>query len=54
MIYVCVAFLCVVSYLSMGLRQEEDFLAHGLYRQVVFVIKLDVEAQEKHLEETLA
>ena len=36
----------------MGLHQEEDFLAHGLCRQVVFVIKLE-EAQEKHLEETL-
>ena len=54
MIYVCVAFLCVFRYLSMGLHQEEDFLARGLCRQVVFVIKLDVEAQEKHLEEFLA
>ena len=26
-------------------------IAHGLCRQVVFVIKLDVEAQVKHLEE---
>jgi hypothetical protein len=48
MIYVCVEFLFVVRYLSMGLHQEEDFLAHGLCRQVVFVIKLDVEAQEKN------
>ena len=54
MIYVCVTFHCAVRYLSMSLHQEEDFLAHGLCRQVVFVIKLDVEAQEKHIEEILA
>ena len=53
MIYVCMEFLCVVRYLSMGLHQEEDFLAHGLCRPVVFVIKLDVEAQENHLEEII-
>ena len=28
-------------------------MAHGLCRQVVFVIKLDVEAQDKHLEEII-
>ena len=53
MIYLCVEFLCVVRYLSMVLHQEEEFLAHGLCRQVVFVIKFDVDAQEKHPEEIL-
>ena len=51
MTFVCMDFLCVVRYLSMVLHQEEDFLAHGLCRQVVFVVKLDVEAQEKHIEQ---
>ena len=38
-----------------GLASKERFLiAHGLCRQVVFVIKLDVEAQEKHIEEIIA